>query len=47
MGYGGTFEDAEQTVGRTGEGGIDGVLKEDRLGLDAISIQAKKWTSNA
>ncbi len=43
MGYGGTFEDAAQIVGKTGDGGIDGVIKEDRLGLDAIYVQAKRW----
>lgn len=43
MGYGGTVEDAGQRVGRSGDGGIDGIIKEDRLGLDVIYIQAKKW----
>ena len=43
MGYGGTFEDAANVVGKTGDGGIDGVIKEDRLGLDAIYVQAKRW----
>jgi restriction system protein len=43
MGYGGTVEDAARVVGRTGDGGIDGVIKEDRLGLDVIYIQAKRW----
>ncbi len=43
MGYGGTQEDAERVVGRTGDGGIDGVIKEDRLGLDTIYVQAKRW----
>ncbi|MEZ6196769.1 MAG: restriction endonuclease [Planctomycetota bacterium] len=46
MGYGGSHEDAGQAVGRSGDGGIDGVIKEDRLGLDAIYIQAKKWDAN-
>ncbi|MGR8933268.1 MAG: restriction endonuclease [Gammaproteobacteria bacterium] len=43
MGYGGSLKDAGQTIGRSGDGGIDGVIKEDRLGLDAIYIQAKRW----
>lgn len=43
MGYGGTREDAGQVVGKSGDGGIDGIIKEDRLGLDAIYIQAKRW----
>ncbi len=43
MGYGGSREDAGQTVGRSGDGGIDGIIKEDRLGLDIVYIQAKRW----
>lgn len=43
MGYGGTREDAASVVGKTGDGGIDGVIKEDRLGLDTIYVQAKRW----
>lgn len=43
MGYGGSLSDAGQAVGRSGDGGIDGIIKEDRLGLDVIYIQAKKW----
>jgi restriction system protein len=43
MGYGGSFEDAASTTKRTGDDGIDGVIKEDRLGLDLIHIQAKRW----
>jgi restriction system protein len=43
MGYGGSFRDAGQAVGRSGDGGIDGIIKEDRLGLDVISLQAKRW----
>jgi restriction system protein len=46
MGYGGSIEDAGKAVGRSGDGGIDGVIKEDRLGLDVVVIQAKRWTSN-
>jgi restriction system protein len=45
MGYGGTREDAGQVVGKSGDGGIDGIIKEDRLGLDVIYIQAKRWES--
>jgi restriction system protein len=43
MGYGGTEEDAASVVGRSGDGGIDGIIKEDRLGLDSIYVQAKRW----
>ncbi|MBA3947708.1 MAG: restriction endonuclease [Herpetosiphonaceae bacterium] len=43
MGYGGSRKDAGQAVGQTGDGGIDGIIKEDRLGLEAIYIQAKRW----
>ena len=43
MGYGGSFRDAGQAVGKSGDGGIDGIIKEDRLGLDVIYIQAKRW----
>jgi restriction system protein len=43
MGYGGTLKDAGEAIGKTGDEGIDGVIKEDRLGLDAIYIQAKRW----
>ena len=43
MGYGGNFVDAAQAVGKTGDGGIDGIIKQDRLGLDRIYIQAKRW----
>jgi restriction system protein len=43
MGYGGSLRDAGQAVGRSGDGGIDGIIKEDRLGLDALYIQAKRW----
>lgn len=47
MGYGGSIEDAGRAVGRSGDGGIDGVIKEDKLGLDAVVIQAKKWTTKS
>jgi restriction system protein len=43
MGYGGSREEAGRAVGRTGDGGIDGIINEDRLGLDAVYIQAKRW----
>ena len=43
MGYGGSKADAGQAVGRSGDGGIDGIIKEDRLGLDVVYIQAKRW----
>jgi restriction system protein len=43
MGYGGTRKDAGQAVGRSGDEGIDGIIKEDRLGLDTVYIQAKRW----
>jgi restriction system protein len=43
MGYGGTRTDAGEAIGRSGDGGIDGIIKEDRLGLDAVYIQAKRW----
>lgn len=44
MGYGGSFKDAGAALGKTGDGGIDGVIREDKLGLDNIYIQAKRWT---
>ena len=43
MGYGGSRSDAGRAVGKSGDGGIDGIIKEDRLGLDTIYIQAKRW----
>lgn len=43
MGYGGSRADAGRAVGKSGDGGIDGIIKEDRLGLDAVYIQAKRW----
>lgn len=43
MGYGGSHEDASSVVGQSGDEGIDGIIKEDRLGLDTIYIQAKRW----
>lgn len=46
MGYGGSIQDAGKAVGRTGDEGIDGNIKEDKLGLDIIYIQAKRWKSS-
>jgi len=43
MGYGGSYQDAAQAIGKTNDGGIDGIISEDRLGLDKIYIQAKRW----
>lgn len=43
MGYGGSRRDAGRRIGQTGDGGIDGIIKEDQLGLDTIFIQAKRW----
>ena len=43
MGYGGSRRDAARAVGQSGDGGIDGIIDEDRLGLDTIYIQAKRW----
>lgn len=45
MGYGGTRQDAGRAIGRSGDEGIDGVIHEDRLGLDVIYLQAKRWES--
>ena len=46
MGYGGSRADAGKAIGRSGDGGIDGIIKEDKLGLDVIYIQAKRWDNN-
>ena len=46
MGYGGSLADAGRAVGKSGDGGIDGIIKEDKLGLDVIYIQAKRWDQN-
>jgi restriction system protein len=43
MGYGGSRQEAGRAVGQSGDGGIDGIINEDRLGLDAIYLQAKRW----
>ena len=47
MGYGGSRADAGKAIGRTGDGGIDGIIKEDKLGLDVVYVQAKRWDANA
>jgi restriction system protein len=47
MGYGGSLKDAGKAVGKSGDEGIDGIIKEDKLGLDTIYIQAKRWKDNA
>ena len=46
LGYGGTRKDAAQVVGKSGDEGIDGIIKEDKLGLDIIYVQAKRWNGN-
>ena len=46
MGYGGSVRDAGAALGRSGDNGIDGVVKQDPLGLDKVYIQAKQWTNN-
>ena len=43
MGYGGSRREAGEAIGRAGDEGIDGIINEDRLGLDVIYLQAKKW----
>lgn len=43
MGYGGSIKDAGKAIGKTSDEGIDGTIKEDKLGLDIIYIQAKRW----
>jgi len=47
MGYGGSFEEVSQLLGKTGDEGVDGVIKEDVLGLDNVYIQAKRWTQGS
>jgi restriction system protein len=46
MGYGGSRQEAGKVVGKSGDGGIDGIINEDKLGLDSIYIQAKRWEGN-
>lgn len=43
MGYGGSVKDAGEAIGKSGDNGIDGIIKQDRLGIDNIYIQAKRW----
>jgi restriction system protein len=43
MGYGGSRRDAGERIGQSGDGGVDGIIKEDRLGFDVVYIQAKRW----
>lgn len=43
LGYGGSLKDAGQAVGKSHDGGIDGVIKQDKLGLDVVYLQAKRW----
>ena len=46
MGYEGSRTDAGKAIGKSGDGGIDGIIKEDKLGLDVVYIQAKRWDNN-
>ncbi len=46
MGYGGSQREAARAVGQSGDDGIDGIIDEDRLGLDTIYVQAKKWNKS-
>lgn len=46
MGYGGSLNDAGKALTRSRDEGIDGIIKEDKLGLDVIYIQAKRWEGN-
>ena len=45
MGYGGNRVDAAQAIGKSGDEGLDGIIKEDRLGLGIIYVQAKRWAA--
>lgn len=47
MGYGGSRADAGKAIGKSGDGGIDGIIKEDKLGLDVVYLQAKRWDNTA
>jgi restriction system protein len=47
MGYGGSYKDAARQLGRTGDGGVDGVVNEDPLGLDRVYVQAKRYSDNS
>jgi restriction system protein len=44
MGYGGNAMDAGKAIGKSGDGGIDGVIKQDKLGIESIYLQAKRYT---
>lgn len=46
MGYGGSRTEAGEAIGSSGDEGIDGIINEDRLGLDVIYLQAKRWEGN-
>ncbi|MBM6442736.1 MULTISPECIES: restriction endonuclease [Pseudomonas] len=45
MGYGGSRKEAGRATQQTNDGGIDGIIKEDKLGLDVIYLQAKRWSN--
>jgi restriction system protein len=47
MGYGGSRRDVGEVIGKSGDGGVDVVIKEDKLGLDAVYIQAKRWDAGS
>jgi restriction system protein len=47
MGYGGSHDDAARQLGKSGDGGIDGIIDEDRLGLDRIYVQAKRYAAGS
>jgi restriction system protein len=47
MGYGGSLRNASAQLGRSGDGGVDGVINEDRLGLDRVYVQAKRYGTNS
>ena len=46
LGYGGSREDAGEAIGKRGDEGLDGIIREDRLGLDVVYVQAKRWESS-
>ena len=46
MGYGGSIKDAGRAIGGPGDEGVDGIIKEDRLGLDVVYVQAKRWANS-
>jgi restriction system protein len=47
LGYGSSVEDAGKTLGKSGDGGVDGVISQDKLGLDKIYLQAKRWNDTS